>query len=118
MSSQGRINSEIIKEGNFNSGFKESFLDDCHLILDGEWDEEQYYIEIDFYNFENPDNSVYDIKKGNSKWLSGCIIQEEEEYERLAKCVDKSFYSLDELNNQYLIKILVAVRKLEKNVKQ
>jgi len=46
------------------------------------------------------------------------VIQEEEEYERLAKCVDKSFYSLDELGSQYIIKILVVVRKLEKNVKQ
>ena len=118
LSSQGRINSEIIQNGNFDSNFKENFLENCHLTLDSNWDEGQYYLEVDFYNFENPENSVYNIKKGNSKWLSSCVLQEEKEHEKLAKCIDKSFYSLDDVGNQYIIKILSVVRKTEKNVKR
>jgi len=50
LSSQGRINSEIIQNGNFDSNFKESFLEKCHLNLNVEdaygWKElEQYYLK-------------------------------------------------------------------------
>ena len=150
LSSQGRINSEIIQNGNFDSNFEENFLEKCHLNFNvedvygwretvnqrnsggGEFDggefggagasgsfegQGQYYLEVDFYNFENPETSVYNIKKGNNNWLSSCVLQEEKEYERLAKCVTKSFYSLDDIGNQYIIKILGVVRKTEKNVK-
>lgn len=117
ISREGRINSEIIEGGNFVVDFKDNFIEECHLILE-EDGEEQYYVEVDFYNFKNPENSVYDIKEGNNNWKASCVVQEDEEYSRLAKCLDRSFYSLDDANNQYIIKILGVVGKSEKNVKK
>jgi hypothetical protein len=113
----GKINTNIISGSKFNEN-TENFLKDCHLILtSGEWDEVQYYAEISFYKLENLNNSVFSIKEGNNKWLANCAIQETNEKERLAKCNQKKFYSIDDSNNQYIIQILTAVRKSEKNVK-
>ncbi len=117
VSYEGVIDSRIIEGRNFNENFKENFLEECHLVLE-ENGELQYYLEVDFYEFENLGTSVYDVKKGNLNFKSSCVIQEDEEFNKLAKCVDRSFYSLDELNNQYIIKILGVVGKSEQNVEK
>ena len=113
----GKINLNFISNGQFNSN-NEDFLNKCHLIFSSnEWENEQYYTEIGFYNLESLDNPVFEIKKGNPNWLASCALQENKEFGTLAQCSKKSFYSLDNLNNQYIIKILTVVRKAEKNVK-
>ena len=117
ISYEGVINSRIIEGVNFNEDFKNNFLDECYLNLE-EDGELQYYVEVDFYKFPDVENSVYNIQKGNSNWKSSCVIQEDEEYEKLAKCVDRSFYSLDEGGSQYIIKILGVVGKSDQNVKK
>lgn len=115
----GRINTEIISNG--TSVFQKTsddFLKECHINFDTiEWQEQQYYTEINFYKIDNLDNSILDIKAGNSKWLADCEMQENKTQQSLPQCVKKSFYSLDDANNQYIIKILTVVRKSEKNVK-
>ncbi|MCK9595597.1 hypothetical protein M0R19_00200 [Candidatus Pacearchaeota archaeon] len=113
----GRINTNFISNGVIVNN-NESLLKQCHLIFNSsEWDEEQYYTEIDFYRIENSNNSFLNINAGNNKWLANCAIQENKEFEKLAKCNRASFYSIDDLNNQYIIKILSVVRKAEKNAK-
>ncbi len=113
----GKINSNFISNGEFNSN-NEDFLNKCHLIFSSsEWENEQYYTKIGFYKLEDLGAPVFEIKKGNGNWAASCALQETKEYERLTKCVEKSFYSLDDLNNQYIIKILTVIRKAEKNVK-
>lgn len=112
----GKMNADLISNGEFNK--ENNFLNKCHLVFSSdEWDEEQYYAEINFYKIQDIDSPVFSVNKGNNKWLPSCELQENKEQERLAKCVEKSFYSLDNLNNQYIIKILSVVRKSEKNVK-
>ncbi len=113
----GKINLNFVSNGVFNQN-NEDFLNKCYLIFSSnEWEDEQYYTKIEFYKLENLDMPVFEIKKGNSNWFASCALQEDKEYERLTKCTEKSFYSLDNLNNQYIIKILTVVRKAEKNVK-
>jgi uncharacterized protein involved in tolerance to divalent cations len=112
----GKINSNIAYEGNLIQ--TTNFLNQCHLIFNSsEWDDEQYYTEVNFYKVENPNDSLLTIKKGNNNWISQCAIQEEKTSKNLVQCSTKLFYSLDDSNNQYLIKILGVVRKSEKNVK-
>ncbi len=115
----GRINTNLISEGEFHQKLGEDFLKECNFIFSSnEWEGEQYYTEIDFYKLEDINNPVMNINAGNNKWLGYCAIQENEEYERIATCVRKSFYSLDDMGNQYIIKILAVVSKTDKNAKK
>ncbi len=114
----GKINANLLDKGKFSEDFKKNFLKECHLIFNStEWDEEQFYSEVNFYKINDMNNPLFSINAGNNKWLSSCAIQGNKEEERLAKCNSGSFYSVDSLNNQYIIKILSVVRKAEKNVK-
>ena len=103
--------------------------DECHLNLNSESNENQYYVQIDFYDFKTfafsesngreiissqPSATVYD---GNANLKTDCEIQEIKNYEKQSKCFEKRFYATDEKNNQYLIKITSIVRKTEKNAK-
>jgi len=118
ISQQGRINPSLLNGGNFNEEFRENFLKECGIVFEAEekWkDEEQYYIGIDFYGIDDIENSLFNIFEGNLNWRSSCKSQEE--FEKLSVCVNNKFYSVDEENNQYLIKILSIVRKTEKNVR-
>jgi len=114
----GRINIDLISKGQAVSKTGEDFLKLCHLNFKSEeWQDEQYYTEIKIYNLGDLNNPALSISAGDNKWLSSCVLQEKNKAERLAKCVRKSFYSIDNSNNQYIIKILGVVRKAEKNVK-
>ncbi len=114
----GKINANLISEGQFNQGYEENFLKTCHLNFKSvDWGDEQYYTEIKFYKLEDLNEPVFSVNAGDNKWLSSCALQGDREKERLAKCVKGNFYSLDDKNNQYIIKILTVVRKSEKNVK-
>ena len=115
----GMIKTDILSEGRFNEDANtENFLDGCHLLFSSsEWEDVQYYAEINFYRIEDLANPAFSIKQGNNKWLANCNIQETDEKERLANCNEGKFYSLDKDGKQYIIKILAAIRKAEKNVK-
>ena len=114
----GRINANLILDGQANSMTGENFLKMCPLnFKSDEWEEEQYYLEVKFYNLSGLDNPVLNVQAGNNNWLADCVIQEKQKQEKLPQCIRKSFYSLDDANNQYIIKILGVVRKSEKNVK-
>ncbi len=99
---------------------KNNFLEMCRLNFNVEekWeDEEQYYVEINIYNFGEINKPIFEISEGNKNWEGFCELQDDKEYEKLVKCVRKRFYSLDEEKNQYLIEVLSIIRKTEKNVK-
>lgn len=115
ISEKGVLNSDLVAGGEFNEEFSENFLIECGINFNSEFEEEQYYFEIDFYDLTNLDKPFFKISNGNANYKADCGI--EEEYKRFAMCVEKRFYSVDELNNQYLIKILSIVAKINKNVK-
>lgn len=113
LSSGGMLKSEII----LDSVFEDNFMEICALnfeVEEGELqDEIQYYLEVNFYESEN---NFFSLSKGNLNLVSSCGLQEDNGEERLAKCVERDFYSLDG-EKLYLIKILSIVRKTEKNVR-
>jgi hypothetical protein len=115
----GKINVNLIFNG--TSKFQKSgedFLKDCHINFDTtEWKEQQYYAEVNFYKISNLTNPILSIKAGNKNWVADCEIQKDEIQENLPQCTQQSFYSIDDSENQYIIKILTIVRKSEKNVK-
>ena len=114
ISQKGLINEEI-----FGVDFQENFLERCYLNfnVEDDWEELQYHLDVKIYGVGDVENSLIDFNKGNLNLISSCNIANEN-YEKLAKCVEGKFYSLGENGNQYLIKILSIVRKSEKNVKQ
>jgi len=123
----GEINYSLIFNGYIVEN-NDNFLETCHLNFKAdEWKVEQYYAEVNIYRLADLDTPILTIKKGNSDWKGDCSLQENKEYEKLAKCSEGIFYSVDNLNsqdysvnnknNQFIIKVLTAVRKSEKNVK-
>ncbi len=100
---------------NLDSNLKKDFLTNCHLLL-GDQDPE-YYFEVNFYEFPNTINSVFEIIEGNKNYKADCEVQKKQGYENLPKCIEKRFYSVDNSGNQYLIKILSAVGKVKENAK-
>jgi len=115
LSEKGYLKSKIFYQGSFSLS-SENFLNKCNLNFESKEEEPQYYSEIQIYLFENLNNPILEILNGNKNLISSCEIQNEN-YQKLAKCSEKKFYTLDAENNQYLIKILSIVRKTEKNVK-
>ena len=112
LSDGGEINKEVFNEGDFD----DDFLGKCHLNFRTEFDDEEYYLKVDVYDFENKDD-VKSVDKGAREFAAGCDVQTDKDYNRLVKCREQSFYSL-EGDTQYIIKILTAVRKASKNVKR
>jgi len=103
--SQGGI---LVDDWNIN----ENFLEKCNLNFNVEdvygWKEqEQYYLEIDFQYFKGG-SARESLIVGNSNLKDFC--------DKGLTCVERSFYTLDKEDNQYIIKILSVVRKTEKNV--
>ncbi len=122
LSEAGVLNERIFKEGVLNEDFKENFIEECKLIFEVEdaygWREQgQYYVEVGFYDFSTKAQIGSIIKQGNLNLVSSCGVETDIEEERIAKCVEREFYSLDDEGKVHLIKILSIVRKIEKNIK-
>lgn len=114
----GRFRTDLIYEGKFSENFKNNILKECNLnFKTTEWEEEQYYIELNFYKAEDLSKPGFLMTAGNNNWKEYCAIQQNKEEKKLPKCTEKSFYSLDYANNQYIIDILAVINKVEKNVK-
>lgn len=103
----GRINGIT----NINQGIKEFDFSRCHINFSAEKNE--FFYKIVIYRIEDLENPFFETRGGNFNLESSCFM---EKTKTLPVCVEKSFYSLDELDNQYIIKVLVSVRKTEKNV--
>jgi len=114
----GRINSNLIFDAKPTQMPEENFLKLCHLdFKTSEWEEEQYYTEVKIYKLSDMNTSFLTINMGNTNWLPSCELQEKKEERAFPQCFKDSFYSVDNKNNQYIIKLLTVVRKSEKNVK-
>lgn len=124
ISQQGTIDSEFFSEDKFNSGINENFMNKCNFNFNveagyGENTETQYFYEVEFYTPSDIENSVFSFNGGNTNWKGDCFIKKEndKDYNKLAKCTERRFYSLNDKGQQYLIKILSVIGKSEKNVK-
>lgn len=125
ISFQGKLNGNLFNEtGTFDSDFENNFFEECSLNFYAEsengWDREiQYFSEIFFYSVSDTNNSIFEIKNGNTNFVPDCFIENKKgkSYEHLVQCSEKKFYSVDDSGKQYLVYVLVGVAKGEKNVK-
>lgn len=125
-SRQGRINPGIFSGENgqrFNSGF--DFFGECNINLEVEdeydWrEEDQFFIETEFYTADDLINPKLVLSEGNLNWKTNCFIKDkrDRDFERFVKCREERVYAVDKDSNQYLIKILVGVAKIEKNARR
>ncbi|MBI2044959.1 hypothetical protein HYT23_02790 [Candidatus Pacearchaeota archaeon] len=118
ISQKGELNSFLFGENGELAGFNNDFEERCKITLEVEniWTEPQYYIYLGVFRVGDTNRPIYFYETGNLNLIASCEAQQEKEFENLAKCAEKRFYSIHE-GEQYLIKILSAVRKTEKNVK-
>lgn len=124
ISNQGKINPDFFIEKNLNSAVQDLFLEKCKINLNVEEGYPEnalppYFFEIEFYKIENLSNPVLVVSEGNLNFKGDCLINEDsnKNFRVLSKCTERRFYAVDDLSNQYLIKILSSVKKNEKNVK-
>lgn len=118
LSQKGEVSSFLFdSEGNM-IGFNNDFEEKCGIVLGVEeiWTESQYYVYAGFFSLEDTQNPNYFYETGNLNLIPSCEVQKDKEFNNLAKCVEKRFYSTSG-EKQYLIKILSVVKKTEKNVK-
>ncbi len=109
-------NGKIVQE--LNEEFKSNFLIICGLNLEAQkLEQPQFYIEVNFFNVENLEESIFNFSKGNYAWKEQYFLQEEGKFQRVVKGSEKRFYSVDNQGKQILVEVLTVVRKTEKNVK-
>jgi len=67
ISEGGKINDNLLFGGIFKEEFRDHFEDHCSLDFNAknEFEELQYYLEINFSDKKNSRNSLFEIKKGN-----------------------------------------------------
>jgi len=113
----GELVPELFDENGWSDSSRENFWESCRITFDVEdmqgWEGPQYYWSVRFYDMNGIE--VFGRFTGNLNLLSSCELQKEEEYDKLAKCVERRFYAVG-AGEQYLVKILSVVRKTEKNV--
>ena len=90
---------------------KDNFLQICHINLKTQEEEIQYYLEINFLDFQTLQSLNYDIKEGNFNLKNNPNIKS-------FYSTTKSFYVLN-LENQVpreiLVNISATIKKSEKN---
>ncbi len=92
-----------------------NFLEKCKLNFNTPEGDLQYYVQVNLFQAGDLENSFFEVLQGNKNLKADCFISGE--YEKLSKCVEKGFFTLDKSGNLYLIKILSVIDKSEKNVK-
>lgn len=122
ISQNGMMNNFLYDESGFKDDANVNFLENCGLTFDTEstFDGEmQCMVYADFYKVGDTENSVFEIKQGNLNFLGECYIKStsDEDYSSLVKCDEDRIYVLDDYGNQYLVKIITAIKKADKNVK-
>jgi hypothetical protein len=124
ISNQGKINLAFFVDKNLNSAMQDNILEECklNLAVENSYADNslpQYFFEVEFYKIDNLSKSALTLSGGNLNFKADCLINPEDnkKYSKLAKCTERRFYAVDNSSNQYLIKILSAVKKNEKNIK-
>ena len=108
LSKNGKLKEEVLSED-----FKENFLEKCHLNFGNE--KEEYYLEVEFYNFDDLENPLnFNINEGN---INLKAFSETSSSSNSIFKNEKSFYVLNEKDEELIVKIISIIRKTEKNVR-
>ncbi len=105
----------LSKDGKLNEKlFDEEFqiLEKCHLNFGNE--ESEYYLEIEFYDFETNNLLDFRISEGNINLKN--YFEDFPDSNSLVSS-SKSFYVLDGDGEELIVKIISLIRQTEKNVK-
>jgi len=98
------------KGGYFNEEIDEgNFLQECNLNFDigevsGSGERGKYYVEVNVFNF-GEENSFLKIDEGNVNLNLNCGLEGKTQ----PRCLERSFYVIDEQGEGYEIKILSVV---------
>jgi len=113
----GEIDLRLVSNGVFKESFRDNFLDSCDITFEkkGEFDEDEYYIEVNFFKQSNLKTAFWTIMEGNLNWKEDCNFKDKDQ-EKLVKCSQNKFYAADDKRNLYRVDILSIVRKTEQNV--
>lgn len=98
-----------------DSSFRENFLEKCRINLDTPdfaGTSGEYYLEVNFYDFDTGGKINFDISKGNINLKASCSLEGETQ----SACYQKSFYAIDREQRKYRIDIISVVNKAEKNI--
>ncbi len=117
ISPEGILNRNLFKKGIFNQEFSKNFLKECSLNFLDSQNEEEYFVEVDFFNLSQNSKSLFELSAGNSFLKEGCKKSVGKEYNLLPKCETSRIYSLAPKGKQYLIEITSIIRKLKENVR-
>ena len=113
----GYVSPEIYSEGGFLLN-DENLLDICKINFNsGGASEGDYYAEIQFKNF-NSGEILSSAKAGNFNLKDYC----NEAYLNSISvenpvCVQRSFYALNQKNEQYEIKLIAGIKKVDESAK-
>jgi hypothetical protein len=98
--------------------FKDNFLARCGITFEVEdaygWrQEEQYFLQINFYDFNSYPNSdsLFEVSAGNFNLKDFCNIKSDTS----PVCLEREVYALSKAGTPYTIKILSIIKKTEKN---
>jgi hypothetical protein len=119
-----------LKEGVLSEDFKENFLEKCNLNFGN--DKDEYYIEIEFYDFENPEEALkFNINKGNINLKNSIeyasnsifineksfyVLNEKEEISEDDENQETEKKSIQINERELIVKITSIIRKTHENV--
>lgn len=114
LSKQGRLTTNVFDGTNFLIN-ENNFLGICNLNFNVEdihsWEDDQYYVGVEIFSWQTK-QKLHNVGVGSIK-LQDCS----DKLDNSPFCVRRSFYVLDNLNNQYKVEVFSSVRKTEKNVR-
>ncbi len=94
---------------------KENILEQCGITLEVEdsygWEDDQFYFLIEYYDFDSK-NLIKTIEVGNERLVDFCGANGKTPF-----CNERRFYVIDRNQEEYEIKLKIAISKYEKNVK-
>ena len=96
-----------------NDDLKSNFLELCHLNLNTKDEEIQYSLEIEFRDFKTDEVLDYNIVEGNINLKT--TFEATPSSNSIFKS-EKSFYVLNNKDEEIIVKIFSIIRKTEKNV--
>tara|TARA_Y100000034_G_scaffold32108_1_gene39262 strand:+ start:1684 stop:2172 length:489 start_codon:yes stop_codon:yes gene_type:complete len=103
LSENGKLKDDLTEE------IKNDFLKKCSLNFNTNDDEGQYYLEVEFLDFGNRNSLPFKITEGNINLKDnpnvGSIFKSE-----------KSFYILNNQDEEIVVKILAVISKTKENV--
>ena len=121
ISQKGRISPDFFDdEGNLSftgKDFEQVCTFNPHVEGEQKGDRSEYYIEMSFFDIGEKQRLEVIYGEPSIKDSDCEALQKDTSFERLAKCIKKRFYVLDNKDQQVLVEVFVGLRKQGKNVK-